>query len=533
MVVSTRGKERTMDEGLAALWRTLGLTEADGELNDTGRRLLDLPLSESLPVRHARIILSGIERGVFADALTLAAMVFSEGIRDRSNELWTMNVGNEQESDLIAELILWKKAETMYTSDLPFIGVHPEAYLRTLRRREYLLKMLAGDGIADVSSGNRQDILDSWLLGYPDHLYRLEHERMYLRGQERRRLGIETVVLEGAEYVVAMPFTVSYKQNDVPVFQPMLKLATKVSLEHMMLLAPHLKGAHKDNYRYFPPRDRVICHLVHTFGVTAFRREVTAGSGLEAVKALAQYLVNADDDLTLTSINSDKLAEVRMLHNRAPDMIGLIPAQALRNWYMERLGECSTLLEVEKRRIDLSLSDEDISQLLHIDYPPVREKILQSRPDTWIVRGGAYPITYSGTRPLYLDLCLPPEVWLEITESDLPYMEGMILRLSTESEQFADIKRQNLFAMQASISVRMSVLRRRQDLIEEFSELQRLAATIDWSQAEAYGITEDEHIPRQLERLERRILNGSTSVDKLSRRVTELRERLLTAINDS
>jgi ATP-dependent helicase HrpB len=164
-----------------ALLRKLNALDADGDVTDTGRRMLRLPLHPRL----ARMIVEAEGRGVAGAACIIAALISERDIRagniltgpkTRGAQVATVN----GPSDLLELLDLFREAEraNFAPARLREMNLDQGAVRAAERVGRQLLRLIAGGnakgarGVFEVSSGEERELLVSILAGYPDRVAR-------------------------------------------------------------------------------------------------------------------------------------------------------------------------------------------------------------------------------------------------------------------------------------------------------------------------------------------------------------------------
>jgi len=233
---------------------SLGCITAAGEVTPTGKQVAKLPLSANI----GRMVVEAIRLGVLEDVITIAAIIEVGGIVDRRESAWRMHTNNEQESDLLAQLSVFKAAEKFKRDPNPLRdefrqnGVFGKMYFRV---RE-IIRNIKQNGLRDVeinSTGRREDILKAVCAGMVDHLYRYEYGRLR-NGDMSRELARESVVRIGMadRWFVGKPFDLEVKAKRGGTFMIYLvQLVSKVKPEWLAEVAPQLASEETGIDPYF------------------------------------------------------------------------------------------------------------------------------------------------------------------------------------------------------------------------------------------------------------------------------------------
>lgn len=188
--------------------RALGALSEDGTVTKTGRMMAKLPVS----VQFARMIVEADKKGVVDDVLTIAAILEAGGISDRT-DAWR-SFTQETESDLLAQLDIWKAANNKRNGELREMGIFAKSYFRAKETRRKLVSALRTHRIRFGSNGNRTDILKACVAGMVDHLYRNDGYGDYRNGGNGdRQKARESVVSGSPDWIVGLPKDIQFKNR--------------------------------------------------------------------------------------------------------------------------------------------------------------------------------------------------------------------------------------------------------------------------------------------------------------------------------
>ncbi len=147
--------------------RITGCIDANGKVTDIGRKVARLPLG----ITTGRMIVEAIERGVLADVMTIVAILESQGIVDRKSEDWKDYTGNERESELLAQLSVFKALRDGHVKgNLKEQGILVGNWRRAQSCRSALFDSLKQDYRID-STGDREQILICITAGLLGNVY--------------------------------------------------------------------------------------------------------------------------------------------------------------------------------------------------------------------------------------------------------------------------------------------------------------------------------------------------------------------------
>lgn len=231
--------------------RVLECLDKDGNVTEKGHVAASLPVS----VQSACLLIEANKRGVLKDAMRLVAIVETKGItltyydKDLQRLVmdWKKLCRDEQESDLLAQLAVYKAARDMNKSELKANGINVKNYFRA--RDAY--KQIA-DALRDnrelkfriETTGTRHDLLCAIYAAFVDHLYHREGFNNYRNGDERKReLRQESCfpLSRQPEWLVGQPLDLQVKNNDGELeWRYSVTFGTAVKLEDLVEVAPHL-----------------------------------------------------------------------------------------------------------------------------------------------------------------------------------------------------------------------------------------------------------------------------------------------------
>lgn len=203
------------------LLRKLSALDADGQLTDTGERMLRLPLHPRL----SRVIVEAKKRGVAQAACLIAALINERDIRARQilldqRQRRPQSASTHGPSDLLELLDLFQDAEqaNFAPSRLHELNLDRSAVHACDRSRKQLQRLCSGGKArheklsAKLSSTQETELLISVLAGYPDRVARRRitaaatnntNVEILLAGGGAATLAPESVVRQ-AEFLVAV-----------------------------------------------------------------------------------------------------------------------------------------------------------------------------------------------------------------------------------------------------------------------------------------------------------------------------------------
>lgn len=239
--------------------KALGCMDENGSVTPVGRRVAKLPIS----VQFGRMVIEAERLGVVDDVITVAAILEQGEITARSKDryeqpAWKKLLNGEQESDVMAQLAVYKQAEAM-NKDLMFQnGVFVKAFYQAKEKRRHLADALRGKVREFKSTGKREDILRALCAGMVDHLYKNNYGSWTNGDGQTRQLNRESVV-RSADWLVGIPWDLEIQTRRGKTTLNLIKMATKVDPTWLVEVAPQLAETKSGlNPRYDFGKDLVV-----------------------------------------------------------------------------------------------------------------------------------------------------------------------------------------------------------------------------------------------------------------------------------
>lgn len=380
--------------------QALGATEDDGSVTKIGRLMARLPVS----VQYSRMIVEGERLGVVDDVIVIAAMLEVGGIRDRG-ENWRYHTA-EKESDLLAELDLWRIAQGKRGEELREMGIFAKSYFKTRDAVKNLREVLRSHRVEFGSTGGRQDILRACVAGMVDHLFHRTYGNMYKNGGNGDRQLARESVVTGSEWVVGQPKDIEFK--DRRGYKRILNLVSMVSKVDPLWLAevaPQLVKIETGlNPRYNASTDSVVSTTRTIFNGQVIGEDwVPDPNHQKATELFAAAVSSLSDFAPIAAHNRAIREQAETLYVRSGGHTRRITSQdeTAQYWlHFEEYGVVSqsTLAQAitaGKIRVnDLQLRLEDFVSAEE------QAKVTTNNPDTIEVLGNQLPVTYrSGYNP--------------------------------------------------------------------------------------------------------------------------------------
>ncbi|MEK7570114.1 MAG: helicase-related protein [Patescibacteria group bacterium] len=248
--------------------RALGCLGERDEVTAIGERVAFLSVS----VPYARMIIEAESLGVVDDIITIAAILEEGGMITRGTgrgwrSAWSNAIRADSESDLLAQLSIFKKAHNYDVDQLKMRHIRIQSYRRVQEIRRRLCASLKNSLGTLSSTGNKTNIIRAICAGMVDHLYFRESQRFFVDSDgQRRELAHESLLMrESPEWIVGLPKDIEPRNGPRSSVRRIIQLATKVDPMVLMDVAPQLiRRTQNDHPVYDPQHDATILQsLVH------------------------------------------------------------------------------------------------------------------------------------------------------------------------------------------------------------------------------------------------------------------------------
>lgn len=256
----------------------LGAIDHNEEVTRIGKLMSSLPVS----VQCARMLAEAYNLHVLNDVITIAAILEVGSIRAKEDYLWRPIIKDENRSDLLAELKLFKHAMNYDRSkDLSDIGVFKKSYFKALELRRKLIEVLRYHFARIESTGNEDNIIKACVAGLVEHLYCKEIDMgvksiwSNSNDPHSRTQDMKSVVV-GETWVVGMPLDLEIKNKfGMSRTLHLLTNISKVDLGWLEEVAPQLFEMNKGlNPRFDPNEDCCVTDTDHVFNKSVIKSEV-------------------------------------------------------------------------------------------------------------------------------------------------------------------------------------------------------------------------------------------------------------------
>jgi len=267
----------------------LGAMDKFGAVTRIGKFMARLPVS----VQYARMIVEAERLNVMDDVLTIVAILEQGSIRARDGK-WAA-LTQEESSDLLAELDVWRVAEKMTGQQMRESGVFAPAVFKAKELRRKLLGVLPSSmRYNNDPKASRQDVLKACVAGMVDHLYKGWYGR-YTNGEStEREIARESVVSDG-EWLTAKPFTITGKnRRGWPFTLNLLTQVSKVDPAWLVEVAPQLVEENTGLSPRYDANEDVVVSTTETFfnGAKVREEAVVDGEHPEAPRVFANWLAS-------------------------------------------------------------------------------------------------------------------------------------------------------------------------------------------------------------------------------------------------
>ena len=429
---------RAAEETLHAL----GALDSDGRLTDVGQQMQRLPVDP----HYGRMLVEAIRLGCVSEATTIAALMSVRRIllrpRDKQAEADKAHepfrqVGREGQSDYLTLLAAYEAArEAGFSREFcreRFL--HRRALLEARDVRRQIVGVLRRAGVRlNGEPASPETVRKAIAAGLADQLWRYDYG-YYRHNGSTARLARESV-LRSPDWLVAGE--VREVQTRRGGTLTLITQAAAVEPGWLVEIAPQLVEVRyeADSLRYCPDGDYVGTTKITLFGGTEIAREYHVRyTGEGAVETFARALacghVRGEGELVeVIEQNVALMREVRRLGDRNPNVPRLWEDH-LAEWYLARIGEATSLAELRERGVDLRLTDADVSALLGVDWPALREETERLFPTEVEIGGHTVTLEYHRPYAHHVTAVVPAEILPEVTEDDIHAPPGYTMHYRT------------------------------------------------------------------------------------------------------
>lgn len=279
--------------------KALGCMDAEGIVTPVGRLVAKMPVS----VQFARMVVEADKRGVVDDVVTIAAILEVGEITARERKSadgrgttvpgnWRLLIGGESESDVLAQLAVYKAAEKMSKSEMIEKGVFVKAFYQAKDARRMLANALRGRVREFRSSGNRTDIVHSVVAGMVDHLYQNRYGEWVNGDSCSRMLARESVVCSPGSWIVGLPFDLQIQTKRGKMTLHLVRMVTRVNPLWLAEAAPQLVKVTRGISPAYDSENDVVTSVTQTFfnGTKTGEVRVSDPSHEHGADLFARYL---------------------------------------------------------------------------------------------------------------------------------------------------------------------------------------------------------------------------------------------------
>lgn len=224
--------------------KLIGCMNENGHVTPVGKLVAQLPIE----VRYGRMLVEARRLGVLSDVLTIVAILEVGGITDRKNPAWKYLCSAERQSDLLAQLVIYKQCIGKPPQWIRENGIHGKSLAKAREIRGHIADTMRNTPLE--STGDGRDIIKAITAGFIGQVFMREsfefkHLNLNRKStdqlgyQAERRLDKDSVVnyQRFSSLLVGIPFDLPLK--DGPVLK-LVNMATVVSIEILEEVAPQL-----------------------------------------------------------------------------------------------------------------------------------------------------------------------------------------------------------------------------------------------------------------------------------------------------
>ena len=377
--------------------QALGLLTDKNRVTALGDEVSRIPLSS---VESGRMIVEGARLGVLPTVLVAAAIRETGGIIDPRNGAWR-RLTKERESDVLAQVDVFRAAQTVPDEYLEDLGVLPTSFGCAEDYRDHLLDVLHGMYPLE-ETGTRQDVLRAVCAGMVNNLYRYVGFEGYRNSDEggTRILSRHSVLPRVVDFVVGSPFDleVPMKNGDTRVLN-LLTMATRVTPALFCSVAPHLTTVETGLWpEYDPELGSVVSRRrFHFQGALVLEQYVPDDQHPLAPIVFARWLaerghVTREVGSSLRQIlerNRKRIAEAEALNVRAGKTVFPVASlDELSEFYGGYLQGARSLNQIpDEHSLVLPFDDHEAARIVH------------GNPERAEVGGRLFPLTYRTGEP--------------------------------------------------------------------------------------------------------------------------------------
>jgi ATP-dependent helicase HrpA len=212
----------------------LGCIDSDGQVTPVGRQVSKMPLSPHL----SRCLVEAIKLGVGEQMTIICAIAEVGGVNERRRYEWRDFINGERESDLLAQLYLYKAANEAKKADLKEMGINLRSFFRAKELVRKVRESLPPSRVVP-SPNQRELILKSLCAGFVEFLYKQYGGGRLYNEHEWRELSKDSVAV--GEWLIGMPFDLEIKtRRGSQMTLNLLTLCSVVKTKWIEEVAPHL-----------------------------------------------------------------------------------------------------------------------------------------------------------------------------------------------------------------------------------------------------------------------------------------------------
>ena len=244
--------------------RNLGAFDENNEVTEIGYKMVKMPVS----VQLARMIIEAEKHGVTESVITIAAIIEMGGLLSKEGNYRQFT--NENTSDLLAELDVWKEINQMDWIDFEGLGIKKKNFFKIKEHIQKLHEAL--DGVVDMTDADdREAILKSCLSGLVSHIYissstwgsRIEFEGIEecsLKLDKKSCVGVYT----SGVIVVGKPKKIEFQDRyGLRMSMTLVSFASKIDADTLLEISPN--SVQKETNLSYSAGDDAVVVLTRLF----------------------------------------------------------------------------------------------------------------------------------------------------------------------------------------------------------------------------------------------------------------------------
>lgn len=208
-----------------------GALDSEGRTTKIGEKMVRIPVSAKL----ARMIVEAEKYGVTEQVITISAIVEMGGLLAKGGSYCEYT--KECDSDLLAELDVWNKINSIKNIDFKEMRINKKAFFRIKEHIKKLKEALHGS-IEMQSANDRDGIVKACISGLRSNIYVNQWRDLFDKEGNRRVLNNRSCLMATFErpikIIVGIPYTLEGKYGEFDV----VSFASKIDFKTLLEIAP-------------------------------------------------------------------------------------------------------------------------------------------------------------------------------------------------------------------------------------------------------------------------------------------------------